>query len=85
MTYACSDSRVWPCVRLADKGEVEVDIQLWDASADAGKGTQLASGSTHLQWADWQQGAIHRQSIRLQGTGDYKVPSCSWGFHVKLC
>ena len=51
-----------------------MDIQLWDAAADAGKGAQLASGSTQLQWADWQQGAIHRQTIRLQGTGDYKVP-----------
>ena len=53
-----------------------MDIQLWDASADAGKGTQLASGSTQVQWAEWQQGAIHRQTIRLQGTGEYEVLSC---------
>jgi hypothetical protein len=46
---------------------------MWDASADAGKGAQLASGSLDLQWADWQQGAIHRHTIRLLGSGEYKV------------
>jgi len=68
----CSIHRKY-LVCTADKAEVAMDIQMWDASADAGKGALLASGTLQLQWAEWQQGAIHRHTIRLQGAGEYKV------------
>lgn len=49
---------------------MRLDVELWDAAANAGQGSRLAAGSIELDWKAWRQGAVNRRSLQLKGTAD---------------
>lgn len=44
-----------------------MDVELWSLTADVQHGACLASGSFEVDWKNWRQGQVERQTINLEG------------------
>ena len=59
----------------ADKKDVALEVQLWDAAAHAGQGTKLAVGNADVRWSEWQQGNAVCRNVTLHSVGRDQVRS----------